>query len=138
MAGMKIGQVARAAGVAIDTIRYYERRGILPEPQRRPSGYRAYDARTVERLKLVRHLKDLGLSLDDASGLLDALADPRADCVRARPRIEAALRRVEVQLAALGLVRRRLRRALQRCALGTCDLVDRARRAGPGRGRPGP
>ena len=50
---MKIGEVARQAGVSIDTVRFYERRGVLPEPERLPSGYRVYEPATVERIKLV-------------------------------------------------------------------------------------
>ena len=58
---MQIGQLARQAGVAIDTVRYYERQGLLPPPQRRASGYRDYDARDSARLRFIRRAKDLGL-----------------------------------------------------------------------------
>lgn len=135
MSALMIGQVAKAGGVAIDTIRYYERRGLLPKPARRPSGYRTYEPQTVDRLKLVKHLQELGLSLDDITGMLDAVGDD-ADCMHERPRIEAALRRTEEKLAALERVRCKLRNALARCDEGGCDLVERVRRVAPRRARP--
>lgn len=128
MSELKIGQVAKAAGVAIDTVRYYERRGLLPTPDRRPSGYRTYGPQTVDRLKLVKQLQELGLSLDDISGMLDAVSDADADCSHERPRIETALQRTEAKLAALNVVRRKLKRALARCESGDCDLVEQVRR----------
>ena len=59
---MKIGQVASEAEVTIDTVRFYERRGVLPEPARRPSGFREYPASTVERIRMARMLQNLGYS----------------------------------------------------------------------------
>src|ERR1700680_2418885 len=67
---MKIGQLARDAAVSIDTVRFYERRGVLPRPQRQPSGYRTYSDATVGRIKLARALQALGLTLDE---VIDAL-----------------------------------------------------------------
>ena len=58
---MQIGQLATQAGVAIDTVRYYERQGLLPPPQRRASGYRQYDNQDISRLRFIRRAKDLGL-----------------------------------------------------------------------------
>jgi DNA-binding transcriptional MerR regulator len=67
---MKIGQVADAAGVSVDTVRFYERRGVLPAPERLPSGYRTYGSATVERIRLARRFQALGLTLDE---VIDAL-----------------------------------------------------------------
>ena len=61
---MKIGEVAAGAGVSIDTVRFYERRGVLPEPERTASGYRTYTDASVERLRLARRLQSLGFTLD--------------------------------------------------------------------------
>ena len=63
---MKIGQVAEQAGVTIDTVRFYERRGVLPAPNRTPSGYRVYEASTVERIRFTRALQHLGFTLGEA------------------------------------------------------------------------
>ena len=70
-----IGAVARRAGVGIDTIRYYEREGLLPEPQRRASGYRDYGPDVVERLRFIRRAKDLGFTLEEIRELLALSTD---------------------------------------------------------------
>ncbi|MHB1544023.1 MAG: MerR family transcriptional regulator [Gammaproteobacteria bacterium] len=67
---LKIGEVAKRTGVRVDTIRYYERAGLLPEPARRPSGYRTYDAEAIRRLRFIRRAKALGFSLAEISELL--------------------------------------------------------------------
>jgi DNA-binding transcriptional MerR regulator len=67
---MKIGEMARRAGVTIDTVRFYERRGVLPPPDRLPSGYRVYETAAVERVRFARELKGLGFTLDE---VVDAL-----------------------------------------------------------------
>ena len=78
---MRIGQVAKQAGVGIDTIRFYERRGLLPGPERTTSGYRLFPPSTVTRLRFIRRAKALGFQLDEIVTLLrlqDA-AGPRAE-----------------------------------------------------------
>ena len=67
---MKIGEVAKAAGVGIDAVRFYEREGLLPEPARRPSGYREYSPEAVMDLRFIKRAKDLGFSLKETSELL--------------------------------------------------------------------
>lgn len=69
---MKIGQVADEAGVSVDTVRFYERRGVLPAPDRMPSGYRTYTPAAVQRIRLARRLQTLGLTLDEVIGALHA------------------------------------------------------------------
>jgi MerR family copper efflux transcriptional regulator len=93
-----IGALARQADVAIDTVRYYERQGLLPAPPRRASGYRDYDAGAVERVRCIRRAKDLGFSLEEIRDLL-ALQDDRLHGVegikqRARARLHALDRRI--------------------------------------------
>ncbi|MGH8083848.1 MAG: heavy metal-responsive transcriptional regulator [Lysobacter sp.] len=75
---MQIGQLANRAGVAIDTVRYYERNGILPKPERQASGYRRYGEDDVARLRFVRRAKALGFTLVEIRDLL-ALSGRRAD-----------------------------------------------------------
>jgi DNA-binding transcriptional MerR regulator len=128
---LKIGQVAERAGVSVDTVRYYERVGILPAAPRRPSGYRLFDEATVERIKLVKQLQDLSLTLEEVDAMLVAVADDTASCARESSRIEMALRRTEERIAALEEVRGKLRGALRRCGRGECDLVERARKVAP-------
>lgn len=65
------GRLARRAGVGIDTVRFYERRGLLPAPARTPAGYRVYGTSAVERIRFIRRAKSLGFSLDEISTLLE-------------------------------------------------------------------
>lgn len=67
---LTIGRLSALAEVGVDTVRFYERRGLLPEPQRTASGYRTYDAATVDRLLFIRRAKNLGFSLDEIETLL--------------------------------------------------------------------
>ena len=67
---MKIGQVAKAAGIGIDAVRFYEREGLIPEPARRPSGYREYSQDVVLSLRFIKRAKELGFSLKEISELL--------------------------------------------------------------------
>ena len=69
---MKIGEVAAEAEVSVDTVRFYERRGVLPTPRRRPSGYREYPTSTVERIHMARALQHLGFTLDEIIETLHA------------------------------------------------------------------
>lgn len=119
---MKIGEVAAAAGVTVDTIRFYERRGVLPEPTRRPSGYREYDGDVVERIRLARRLQGVGLTLDEIVEALRAHDAGGVTCESERWRLDAALERVEQRIAELQAVRRTIRRTRARCQAGDCEL----------------
>jgi DNA-binding transcriptional MerR regulator len=132
---LKIGQVARLANVSVDTVRYYERVGLLPPAKRRSSGYRVFDGTAVDRIKLVKQLQDLSLTLEEVDAMLVAINEDATTCARESVRIEAALRRTEERIAALDEVRDKLRNALGRCGRGECDLVEQARKvaAAPGR-----
>ena len=66
-----IGRIAKQAGLGVDTIRFYEQRGLLPQPQRTAKGYRLYPPATVERLNFIRRAKRLGFSLEEITALLD-------------------------------------------------------------------
>ena len=121
VATLSIGKVARGSGVAIDTIRFYEREGLLPEPMRRASGYRTYDSSAVQRLRFIRRAKNLGFSLDEIRELL-ALSQDREHGV------EAVKQRATARLADLD---RRVRE-INRIRRGLRELVD----ACPGHGAP--
>ncbi|MEO7323574.1 MAG: MerR family transcriptional regulator, partial [Dokdonella sp.] len=70
MSGFTIGEIAKRAGVGIDTVRYYERSDLLPRPTRRASGYREYEVSDVRRLRFIRRAKEIGFSLDEIRDLL--------------------------------------------------------------------
>ncbi len=83
MPDLKIGEVARQSGLAIDTIRYYERAGLLPPPARRPSGYRSYGAEALHRLRFIHRAKALGFSLSEIEELLAPDGREKVRAVRA-------------------------------------------------------
>ena len=89
---MQIGQLATQAGVAIDTVRYYERQGLLPPPERRASGYRQYGQPDIARLRFIRRAKELGFSLQEIQDLLRLSGQADADR-RVIERGEAAFHR---------------------------------------------
>ena len=118
---LTIGAVARRVGVAIDTIRYYEREGLLPEPLRRASGYRSYGEGTITQLRFIRRAKDLGFTLDEIRELLALSADRQRG-------VKAVKRRAEKRLAAID---QRIAE-LQRVRDGLAELVASC----PGHGKP--
>jgi MerR family copper efflux transcriptional regulator len=121
LAPLTIGAVAKRVGVAIDTIRYYEREGLLPPPQRRASGYRSYGEGAVAQLRFIRRAKELGFTLEEIRDLL-ALSNDR------HTGVEAVKQRARQRLAALET---RITE-LQRVRDGLAQLVD----ACPGHGAP--
>lgn len=120
---MRIGEFAAAAGVSVDAVRFYERRGVLLPAPRTSGGYRTFDRRDLDRVRLARQLQRLGLTVDE---VVDALAVHDADgssCASERWRLEQVEARIEAQLAALRHTRRLIREALASCAAGRCRLV---------------
>jgi DNA-binding transcriptional MerR regulator len=117
---MKIGEIAGQAGVSVDTVRFYERVGVLPAPDRTASGYRDYRPETVERIRLTRALQAVGFTLADAVDALAAHDAGGATCESERWRLQAVLDRVDAQLADLQALRSRIVDAQQACASGRC------------------
>ena len=112
---LTIGRVAQSAGVAIDTIRFYEREGLLPEPRRRPSGYREYDQGAVSRLRFIRRAKDLGFTLEEIRELLALSADRHGGVEGVRERAAARLRAIDARIAELQRVRDGLSELVEAC-----------------------
>ena len=123
---MKIGEIAAEAGVTVDTVRFYERVGVLPAPARTGSGYRDYQRDTIERIKLTRELQAIGFTLTDAVDALAAHDTGDATCESERWRLQAVLDRVDVKLAELNALRRRIVRAQDACADGNCRVTKPA------------
>jgi DNA-binding transcriptional MerR regulator len=118
-----IGTVARHAGVSVDTVRYYERRGLLPAPSRRASGYRSYRSDAADRLRLIKQIQSLGLPLDDIRDLLSMLDSGSATCGNQRPRFEAVVQRIDAEIARLRAKREQILTLMERCSGGSCPLV---------------
>jgi len=133
---MRIGQLARSAGVTADTIRYYEREGLLPPPARTASGYREYDIRALEDLDFIRKARASGLKLADIREVQQIAAGGQAPCEHVRATVEARLEEVEARLRELRSLRRTLRTTLERLdRLGTlpsgcrCAAIEAAEHA---------
>jgi DNA-binding transcriptional MerR regulator len=117
---MKIGEVADQAGVTVDTVRFYERVGVLPVPARTSSGYRDYHPDVIERIRLTRKLQAIGFTLADAVDALAAHDAAGATCESEQWRLQAVLDRVDSKLAELGALRARIVQAQDACASGRC------------------
>lgn len=126
MNGLRSGQVAQAAGLNRQTLRYYERRGLLAEPDRTPGGHRLYPAQTVTILRVIKAAQRLGFSLDEVADLLETGRHRRRGQAEAglRQRAAAKLAEVEAKVADLSAVADTLRAALD---AGCADLIECAR-----------
>lgn len=107
---LSIGQVARRAGVGVETVRYYEREGLLEEPPRRASGYRQYSEQVVKRLHFIKRAQKLGFSLKEITELLQLRVDAQTACEEVRQHAEAKIAEVDRKLIEL----QRMRQALIR------------------------
>lgn len=105
---MKIGELARATRVDVETIRYYEKVGLLPEPARADNGYRTYGSAHLERLAFIRHCRALDIPLVEIGRLLAFVDDPRSDCGEIDRLIDTQLARVQTRLAGLHVLEKRL------------------------------
>ena len=112
---MKIGEVAKAAGVGIDAVRFYEREGLLPKPARRPSGYREYSQDVILSLRFIKRAKELGFSLREISELLSLDRNPKATAGDVKRRAEQKLTDLEKRIRSLQRMRRALRKLMEEC-----------------------
>jgi len=127
MTSLSTGQLAKAADVGVETIRFYEREGLLPEPPRRASGYRQYPSAAVARIRFIRRAKELGFTLKEIAELLDLRVDPDKSCADVRALARTKLADVEQKLSDLT----RIQAALQELVNG--ELADCCAGAGPTR-----
>ena len=127
MQTMKIGEVAKRSGVGIETVRYYEREGLLEQPARRPSGYRQYDESTLHRLEYISRAKELGFTLSEIRELLELSFTAHSGCDHVRQRAEAKITDLENKIRSLQKMRRSLRNIVRQCktknSFEECPLV---------------
>jgi MerR family copper efflux transcriptional regulator len=125
---LMIGQVARQAGVGVETVRFYERQGLIHEPPRRDSGYRQYSLDTVARLRLIRRAKELGFSLKEIKELLALRADRTTTCADIKGRAEAKITDIEAKIQSLQRIKRALKRVTKDCSgrgpTSACPILD--------------
>ena len=118
---MRTGELAERAGVNPQTLRYYERRGLLTPPGRSPSGYREYPVEALARLRFIKRAQALGFSLDEAEDLLHLAAGGPAACDAARELAGVRLADVEARVADLVRMRDSLAELVSRCDLPRAD-----------------
>jgi MerR family transcriptional regulator, copper efflux regulator len=112
---LTIGQVAEAAEVNIQTIRYYERRGLFPTPRRTPSGYRQYPEEAVNRIRFIKHAQELGFSLQEIQELLGLRVRHGAACDAVAQRTRTKIDVVEQKIRDLQRMRRTLEQLAEAC-----------------------
>lgn len=124
---LTIGHLARQTGTKVETIRFYEKSGLLPAPARTEGNYRSYDDKHLNRLSFIRRARDLGFSLDQIRALL-ALADERGSSCAAVDQIAKEHRaEVERKIADLMSLKRELDRMIDQCGCGVvadCRIID--------------
>src|SRR5687768_3469455 len=105
MGFLTIGEVARQAGVGVETVRFYERQGLLEAPQRRASGYRQFNKHAVEVLRFIRRAKELGFTLKEIKGLLALRLDTSTTRAAVRQQAKAKVIDIETRIADLQRMR---------------------------------
>jgi MerR family mercuric resistance operon transcriptional regulator len=125
---MRIGQVARSAGVNIETLRYYERRGLLPEPARASSGYRHYPDDSVQVVRFIKRAQQLGFSLDEIGDLSRLARGGPASCREVRALAGAKIADMERRIETLQTMCRSLQALVDTCHRRprdrTCPLIE--------------
>ncbi len=128
MKTLTIGRVAGQAGVGVETVRFYERQGLLEEPPRRQSGYREYGEDAVARLRFIRRAKQLGFTLREIKELLALRRDPSTPGADVKRRAEAKIADIEMKVRALQRMKKALMKLTAACSgHGTsseCPLLD--------------
>ncbi len=110
---MRIGEIAERAGVSVDTIRHYERLGLLPRATRTAAGYRQFPASTIDRVRLVQHALRFGFSLRDVAGFLRVRAAGGTPCRDVRVAADRILAAVDRRIAELTAARRDISRTIR-------------------------
>ncbi|MEP6585918.1 MAG: heavy metal-responsive transcriptional regulator [Candidatus Udaeobacter sp.] len=132
---LKVGAVAKAAGVGMQTLHYYERLELLPQPQRSTANYRLYSSNAIRRVKFIKKAQTIGLTLEETKQILNLKERGRAPCAKVAELGERHLREIDIRLAELRKYRRALAHALsdwrkvdtteRQCAGEFCDLIER-------------
>lgn len=115
---MRIGELAQLTGVDVETIRYYEKAGLLPPPAREANSYRVYGVQHIERLAFIRHCRALDMSHAEIKRLLDFIARPEADCGDIDQLIDEQLARVRARLKSMRALEKQLAALRARCGSG--------------------
>lgn len=125
---LTIGKVAQMSGAGIETLRFYERKGLIPEPPRRESGYRQYPAATIDRVRFIKQAKDLGFTLAEIRELLDLSLGPKTTCADVKKKALEKTKEVDAKIADLQRIRKALNRLTKQCRgkgpVSECPILE--------------
>ncbi len=125
---LTIGKVAQRAGVGVETVRFYEREGLIKDPPRRESGYRQYGEDVIDHLVFIGRAKELGFTLKEIKELLFLRATRGAKCADVRNRAETKMQNIEDRIRALRRMKRALAKLLSECsgdgAITECPILE--------------
>lgn len=128
MEHLKTGDLAKRAGVNVETLRFYEREGLLPEPPRRFSGYREYPTESVRLIRFIKRAQELGFSLRGVKELLALRVEPGTTCADVRHKAEAKVSEVRQKIADLRAIERALKTLTAACSgegpLSDCPILE--------------
>lgn len=116
MRPLRIGQLANRAGVGVETIRFYERKGLIEQPPRRSEGYRQYPYETVRRVRFIRRAKELGFTLREISELLSLRGSPESTCADVKTQAMEKLEDIEERIVTLEKMRMVLADLVSSCS----------------------
>ncbi|MEJ2180013.1 MAG: heavy metal-responsive transcriptional regulator [Gammaproteobacteria bacterium] len=128
MIPMTIGQVAKETGVSVETIRFYEKEGLIDEPERNPSGYRQYPAAIVQRVVFIQRAKAVGFTLKEINELLSLQSKPDACCGDVLDKAFVKVEQIEAKINELQHMKDTLQKLTQQCVshnqLDECPILD--------------
>ena len=121
MAQLTVGKLAKLGDIGVETVRYYEKRGLLPKPERLPSGYRIYSEETINRVRFIKRAQELGFTLEEISELLALTENPDTDCADIRNHAQDKITEIKAKM-----------KDLKRMQDGLAELAGYC----PGKGKP--
>lgn len=135
-ARLKIGELAQRTGTQVETIRYYEREGLLPAPERSEGNYRLYDAAHAERLSFIRHCRSLDMALEEIRRLLSFRDAPQQDCGEVNALLDAHIGHVAERIGELQQLEKQLKALRRLCrktqAVRDCAILQELALPAPG------
>lgn len=127
MNNLTIGKAAKTAGIGVETIRFYERKGLIDQPPRRESGYRQYSSDVIPRLRFIKRAKELGFSLKEIQALLELKRNPETTCAEIKQRSEEKIMDIEGRIRDLQSMLSVLQNLSTSCKgsgpLGDCPIL---------------
>jgi MerR family mercuric resistance operon transcriptional regulator len=136
MNGLTIGQVAKLAGVGIETIRFYEREGVIRKASRRESGYREFPSSVVSEIRFIKRAQELGFSLKEITELLKIRVNPKQNCSPVKQKAEAKILEIQRKVRDLKRMQHVLEEVTRACVasrpIAECPILDCFERAAKG------